>query len=80
MSLLLQSLNLLAGVPPDATLAYEVKLESFEKSKESWQLDPSQKLEQVWMRQHHFKVSSWSKVPVTVLTNFWKMVRTVPGL
>jgi hypothetical protein len=49
MSLLLQSLNLLAGVPPDATLAYEVKLESFEKSKESWQLDPSQKLEQVWM-------------------------------
>jgi hypothetical protein len=27
-----------------------VKLESFEKSKESWQLDPSQKLEQVGYR------------------------------
>lgn len=34
------------GVPPEATLVYEVKLDSFEKSKESWQLDPSQKLEQ----------------------------------
>jgi len=34
------------GVPPDATVVYEVKLNKFEKAKESWQLDADQKLEQ----------------------------------
>jgi len=34
------------GIPPDATLVYDVKLTQFEKAKESWQLDADQKLEQ----------------------------------
>ena len=32
---------------PNKTLVYEIKLVSFEKAKESWQLDADAKLEQV---------------------------------
>jgi hypothetical protein len=39
-----------------------VKLESFEKSKESWQLDPSQKLEQVGYR-HSQKILDRDPAP-----------------
>ncbi len=34
------------GVPGGATLVYDVHLSSFERAKESWQLDGEQKLEQ----------------------------------
>ncbi|CAH2040153.1 unnamed protein product, partial [Iphiclides podalirius] len=34
------------GVPPDATLEYTVKLVNFEKAKETWAMDGSEKLEQ----------------------------------
>ncbi|KAF1544121.1 Peptidyl-prolyl cis-trans isomerase FKBP4, partial [Eudyptula albosignata] len=33
-------------VPPDAELQYEVKLKSFEKAKESWEMNTDEKLEQ----------------------------------
>ena len=39
--------NVDKGVAPDSPLVYEVKLNSFEKAKESWQLDADAKLEQV---------------------------------
>ena len=35
------------GVKPNETVVYEIKLISFEKAKESWQLDADAKLEQV---------------------------------
>lgn len=38
--------NVDKGIGPDTTLVYEVKLNSFEKAKESWQLDADAKLEQ----------------------------------
>ena len=39
--------NIDKGVGPNKTLVYEIKLVSFEKAKESWQLDADAKLEQV---------------------------------
>ena len=36
------------GIGPDTPLTYEVKLNTFEKAKESWQLDADAKLEQVF--------------------------------
>ena len=39
--------NVSLGVGPSKTLLYQVKLTSFEKAKESWQLDADAKLEQV---------------------------------
>ncbi|XP_060135002.1 peptidyl-prolyl cis-trans isomerase FKBP4 [Zootoca vivipara] len=33
-------------IPPDAELQYEIKLKSFEKAKESWEMNTSEKLEQ----------------------------------
>ena len=65
---------------PDATLTYEVKLDTFEKSKESWQLDPSQKLEQVGpgfrnrihIRSAFFKSLNLDPLFDQNLTNFWK--------
>ncbi|XP_023804601.1 peptidyl-prolyl cis-trans isomerase FKBP4-like, partial [Cyanistes caeruleus] len=33
-------------IPPDAELQYEVKLKSFEKAKESWEMNTDEKLEQ----------------------------------
>ncbi|XP_061438542.1 peptidyl-prolyl cis-trans isomerase FKBP4 isoform X2 [Rhineura floridana] len=33
-------------VPPDAELQYEIKLKSFEKAKESWEMNTNEKLEQ----------------------------------
>ena len=38
--------NLDKGIGPDTPLVYEVKLDTFEKAKESWQLDADAKLEQ----------------------------------
>ena len=38
--------NVDKGIGPDTTLVYEVKLNTFEKAKESWQLDADAKLEQ----------------------------------
>ena len=35
------------GVGPNKTVTYEIKIISFEKAKESWQLDADAKLEQV---------------------------------
>jgi len=35
------------NVPPDATVIYEVHLHSFERAKESWQMDAEMKVEQV---------------------------------
>jgi tetratricopeptide (TPR) repeat protein len=37
--------GLLAAVPPEATVTYEVTLQSFEKSKETWEMDVSEKVE-----------------------------------
>lgn len=34
------------GVPPDAELVYDVELLSFENAKESWEMEPHEKLEQ----------------------------------
>ena len=39
--------NVDKGVKPNETVVYEIKLISFEKAKESWQLDADAKLEQV---------------------------------
>lgn len=36
-------------IPPDAELQYEVKLKSFEKAKESWEMNTEEKLEQSCM-------------------------------
>jgi len=51
------------GIGPDATLVYEVKLNSFEKAKESWQLDADAKLEQAKIFKEkgtkHFKDSKY---------------------
>lgn len=51
------------GVPPDSTLVYEIKLNKFEKAKESWQLDADQKLEQAKIFKEkgtrHFKEAKW---------------------
>ena len=40
--------NVDKGIGPDTPLTYEVKLNTFEKAKESWQLDADAKLEQVF--------------------------------
>jgi FK506-binding protein 4/5 len=34
-------------VPPNAVVVYEVNLHSFERAKESWQMDAEMKVEQV---------------------------------
>lgn len=34
------------NVPPGASLEYEVELRSFEKAKESWEMDQEEKIEQ----------------------------------
>lgn len=34
------------GVPPDADLVYDVELHSFENAKESWEMEPAEKLQQ----------------------------------
>ena len=39
--------NVSFGVGPGKTVIYELKVVSFEKAKESWQLDADAKLEQV---------------------------------
>jgi len=35
------------GVPPNASVVYEVDLLSFDRAKESWQMDAEMKVEQV---------------------------------
>ncbi|KAG0727109.1 Peptidyl-prolyl cis-trans isomerase FKBP4 [Chionoecetes opilio] len=37
--------NVLIGVPPGAYLDYEVELQSFEKAKESWEMDQEEKID-----------------------------------
>lgn len=38
--------NLVIGVPPGASLEYEVELWNFEKAKESWEMDQEEKIDQ----------------------------------
>ena len=38
--------NATLGVPPNAYLEYEVELKSFQKAKESWEMDQEEKIEQ----------------------------------
>ena len=42
--------NVSFGVGPGKTVIYELKVVSFEKAKESWQLDADAKLEQVFKK------------------------------
>jgi len=55
--------NLDKGIGPDTPLVYEVKLDTFEKAKESWQLDADAKLEQAKIFKEkgtkHFKDSKY---------------------
>jgi len=55
--------NLDKGIKPNETLVYEVKLISFEKAKESWQLDADAKLEQAQIFKDkgtkHFKMNKY---------------------
>merc|ERR1712079_841477 len=55
--------NIDKGVGPNKTLVYEIKLVSFEKAKESWQLDADAKLEQAKIFKDkgtkHFKNSKY---------------------
>ncbi|KAM9311459.1 peptidyl-prolyl cis-trans isomerase FKBP4 [Gastrophryne carolinensis] len=50
-------------VPPNAELNYEIKLKSFEKAKESWEMNTQEKLEQAVLVKergtHYFKVSKY---------------------
>lgn len=55
--------NVDKGVAPNSTLVYEVKVNTFEKAKESWQLDADAKLEQAKIFKEkgtkHFKESKF---------------------
>jgi len=55
--------NVDKGVGPNSTLVYEVKVNTFEKAKESWQLDADAKLEQAKIFKEkgtkHFKESKF---------------------
>ncbi|NXC70802.1 FKBP4 isomerase, partial [Anhinga anhinga] len=52
-------------IPPDADLQYEVKLKSFEKAKESWEMNTDEKLEQSCIVKergtHYFKEGKYKQ-------------------
>jgi len=52
------------GIPPNASLEYEIELKNFEKAKESWSMDADEKLEQAKMCKDkgtaHFKAGKYA--------------------